>query len=317
MGRKLNFDSTESERRMHAIRMAPDPPPFDLSTPPETTDQDELVVNEANKEVEIQEAEAIVAAPTTKEKTDASRSTTPVVHEYQKRNVKIGHLAKSPFVNLESKKNYSVSKSVETLYNMVCAHGWKTSSTTNKEIVIDTTNYYCNLRQLADSVAPGKMLINTVAEIGIHIMTLENKNPKKYIMPLRVAVSKQSSVLFVLLHFFMHFFLSTLIMQHVIPASLLQKYLIDSRYDLKDVTRCFENSPANRLDHKDIVSLLTSKLILLTEFFIHQMCLHNKLIFLNKHTDNNILHLTGLFPDTREVGTNTYKWFWTLLVGCS
>jgi hypothetical protein len=200
MGRKLNFDSTESERRMHAIRMAPDPPPFDLSTPPETTDQDELVVNEANKEVEIQEAEAIVAAPTTKEKTDASRSTTPVVHEYQKRNVKIGHLAKSPFVNLESKKNYSVSKSVETLYNMVCEHGWKTTSPTNKEIVIDTTNYYCNLGQLADSVAPGKMLINTVAEIGIHIMTLENKNPKKYIMPLRVAVSKQSSVLFVLFY---------------------------------------------------------------------------------------------------------------------
>jgi protein involved in sex pheromone biosynthesis len=61
-----------------------------------------------------------------------------------------------------------------------------------EDTIIDVTSYYCNLAQLADSVSPGKMLINTVAEIAIHIMTLENKNPKKYIMPLHVAAYRRS-----------------------------------------------------------------------------------------------------------------------------
>jgi hypothetical protein len=46
-----------------------------------------------------------------------------------------------------------------------------------EDTIIDVTSYYCNLAQLADSVSPGKMLINTVAEIAIHIITLKKKNP--------------------------------------------------------------------------------------------------------------------------------------------
>jgi hypothetical protein len=46
-----------------------------------------------------------------------------------------------------------------------------------EDTVIDVTSFYCNLAQLADSVSLGKMMINTVAEIAIHIITLKKKNP--------------------------------------------------------------------------------------------------------------------------------------------
>jgi hypothetical protein len=72
---------------------------------------------------------------------------------------------------------------------MVCQHGWKSNSETNTEVVIDVGNYFVSLGNLADSVAPGKKLINIVAELAIYIIAQENQNPRKYIMPLRVDVS--------------------------------------------------------------------------------------------------------------------------------
>jgi hypothetical protein len=106
-------------------------------------------------------------------------SITPVVHEYEKRVSKSGKFARSPFVNPEDKKNYTVSKNVEEIYSMVCQHGFKTSSESNKEVVIDIDTFFINLGYLADSVSPGKQLYNMVAEVGIHIMKEENTNSKK------------------------------------------------------------------------------------------------------------------------------------------
>jgi hypothetical protein len=83
---------------------------------------------------------------------------------------------------------------------MVCQHGWKHAPRDpfNKEIVIDLDDIYVSLGDLAESVRPRNKLYNTVAEIGINIIKRENQNPKKVIMPLRIAVSH---VLFFLFSF--------------------------------------------------------------------------------------------------------------------
>lgn len=207
---RLNFDSTESERRREAARRAPDAPPFDLDTPPEDNVEDGQVAAAGQQGC----SKGFVGPSGT--------SITPVHHEYEKRFVKQGKFATSPYVNYETQKSYIASKSQEELYSMVCEHGWKSGSTTNTEVVINVGNYYVSLGNLAESVAPGKKLVNTVAELAIFIISMENLDPTKFIMPLRVA-----------------------------------KYLTDGRFDLKDVVKCFEKNQLNRLDHKDIVCFPT------------------------------------------------------------
>jgi hypothetical protein len=107
--------------------------------------------------------------------------------------LKVAKYGRSPFVTTEIQKNYSVSKSTDELYSMVCQHGYKTLSQNNEEVVIDYDTFYCNLGHLVDSVKPRHQAWNLVAEIGIHVIKEENKNPKKYIMPLRVSVSNNPS----------------------------------------------------------------------------------------------------------------------------
>jgi hypothetical protein len=95
--------------------------------------------------------------------------------------------------------------------------------------------------------------MNIVAKLGISIIKEENQNPKKFIMPLRISVT----------NFFVFSFTppnSRMIWcfrwcKHSLYDGM-QRYRIEGWYDLKDVTRCLENSPTNRLDHKDIVSVL-------------------------------------------------------------
>jgi hypothetical protein len=76
---------------------------------------------------------------------------------------------------------------------MVCQHGFKTSSESNEEVVIDIDTLFVNLGDLVDLVSPRKQLVNVVAEVGIQILKEENTNPKKYIVPLRIAVSSPLS----------------------------------------------------------------------------------------------------------------------------
>lgn len=174
MNRRLIFHSTESERRERALRLAPDAPSFSLDTPPD-------------EDVDHEEADP------------SAHSITPVPHEYDKRIVKKGPFQKSPFVNPETEKSYNVSKTIEELYSMVCEHETRRNpNDPNKgKTIIDLDEIYCNLGDLADSVAPRHQMVNIVAEVGIEIIKQENDNPKKYIMPLRIAVSKLFTEIFI------------------------------------------------------------------------------------------------------------------------
>ncbi|KAK1600852.1 hypothetical protein QYE76_018841 [Lolium multiflorum] len=194
MNRKLDFDSSESKReseREEAIRRAADPPLFDLDTPPDVNDLGEGTANE-QKNLDGTEArkEDIAQDRMNPKSKQPASSITPVAHEYEKRISKPGQYAKSPFVNSQTSRTFYVNKSVDEVYSMVCQHGWKHAPRDpfNKEIVIDLDDIYVSLGDLADSVRPRNKLYNTVAEIGINIIKRENQNPKKVIMPLRIAV---------------------------------------------------------------------------------------------------------------------------------
>jgi hypothetical protein len=187
MNMVLNFDSTESERKREAAMLTPDAPPFDLDTPPNEIDDEDVLGKETMEEGCIKDTGG----------RSASASITPMVHEYDKRVVKRGRFAKSPYIDPEADKEYTVSKSVDTLYDMVCEHGWKRNpgDPNNEQTVFDLPEIYINLGDLADSVAPRKQLINVVAEVGINIIKHENQYPKKVVMPLRMSVNTTTPVL--------------------------------------------------------------------------------------------------------------------------
>jgi hypothetical protein len=124
MNRKLNFDSSESKRKLEAYRRAPDPPPFHLDTPLENEDDQAL----EHKEVVVtQTAERTIAreGQGNENVNTSGASITPVAHEYNRRVVKPRKLTVSPFVGTEAQKAYTVRKSIDTLYSMVCEHGKK------------------------------------------------------------------------------------------------------------------------------------------------------------------------------------------------
>ena len=152
------------------------------------------------------------------------------------------------------------------LYNMLCQHGSKCRTSKEKdEIIIDVGHSFVALKYVADSVAPGKELVNVVADIAIHIINIENNNPKKVIMPLRVSVS------FIFGKLFQTFsvpprngtgtkklpslsFLAALTCTFLCPKT--QCYLLDCRFDVKELQRYFTFDANNRLDHKDLVSIV-------------------------------------------------------------
>ena len=116
-------------------------------------------------------------------------STTPVPQAHRRRVVKAAKFQKSPFIDYTSKKQFIVSRATNELYNHVCQHGWRSRSTIKSRKIIDYGDNFILMGDLADSVRPTRQLINTAAEIGIHVIIEENSNPRKKIMPLCVAVS--------------------------------------------------------------------------------------------------------------------------------
>ncbi|KAM0854454.1 hypothetical protein ACQ4PT_050427 [Festuca glaucescens] len=191
MNRKLVFNSTELDRRREAIRRAPDPPSFDLDTPPDDNEQGvETAMEQPTVTGTAPNKQVLVRGCNNPKSNPSSASITPVPHEYEKRISKQGQYAKSPFINPQSSRTFYVSKSVEELYSMVFQHGWKIAPKDpfNKEIVIDLDDIYVSLGDLAESVAPLHKMYHTVAEIGINIIKRENQNAKKYIMPMRITV---------------------------------------------------------------------------------------------------------------------------------
>ena len=179
MNRKLDFDSSEYARKRSAAEEAPDAPSFDLCTPPDRNEHEAAPMTDA-----------IEGKTTTNEPTGPSgTSITPVEHAYQTRILKAGKMQKSPYID-GSKKVYKATKPMIELYNMVCKHTSKSrTSKVNDEIIIDCGALFAPLKHVADSVFPGKELVNLVAEIAIDIIIKENLNPKKVILPLRISVS--------------------------------------------------------------------------------------------------------------------------------
>jgi hypothetical protein len=63
---------------------------------------------------------------------------------------------------------------------------------------------------------------------------------------------------------------------------------MDGRFNLKDVTRCFEKSPVKRLDHKEIVRI--------SETYFLVMKYH--VLYLERQYLNNFLTMkTGVLPN--------------------
>lgn len=77
------------------------------------------------------------------------------------------------------------------LYNMVCKHGYKSNSPTMNETTINVGTFFIVLADLAESVSRGKKLVNVACEIATHMITSENKNPKRVIMHLHISLSPQ------------------------------------------------------------------------------------------------------------------------------
>jgi hypothetical protein len=121
-------------------------------------------------------------------------STTPIPQT--RRVVKLGPHQKSPFV--ANAKKPSVPKSDSELYDKVCMYGGKTKDTLNDERIIDYGDFFIYLRDLADSVKPGGWLSNSTCEIALQALSTEMAKQKKFVMPLRIAVSA-------LPHFLFHF----------------------------------------------------------------------------------------------------------------
>jgi hypothetical protein len=119
-------------------------------------------------------------------------STTPIPQT--RRIVKLGPHQKSPFI--ANAKKPSVPKSDSELYDKVCMYGGKTKDTLNGERIIDYGDFYIYLHDLADSVKPGGWLSNSTCEIALQALPTEMAKQKKFVMPLRIAVSALPSFLF-------------------------------------------------------------------------------------------------------------------------
>jgi hypothetical protein len=119
-------------------------------------------------------------------------STTPIPQT--RRIVKLGPHQKSPFI--ANAKKPSVPKSDSELYDKVCMYGGKTKDTLNGERIIDYGDFYISLSDLADSVKPGGWLSNSTCEIALQALSTEMAKQKKFVMPLRIAVSALPRILF-------------------------------------------------------------------------------------------------------------------------
>lgn len=146
------------------------------------------------------------------------KSTTPIPQLNQRRPVKPAKSQRSPYVDVDQKKSFTVSKTVNDVYNKACRYGWKSRTALKFERILDYDDNFLIMADLADSVKPRSELVNKTAEIAIYILGQENTNPKKLIMPLRMST-----------------------------------YLIDCRFELKEVTKKFACAPGNRLDHKELI----------------------------------------------------------------
>jgi hypothetical protein len=129
--------------------------------------------------VQVKELQKVVLSPRN------PNSVTPVPQA--RRVVKLGPKQKSPYENFCKKP--TVTRSDAELYIKVCSYGGRTKHLLNKEKIIDYGTFFIYLRDLADSIKPDGWISNSTFEIGLLSMSEEMAKQKKFLMPLRLAVS--------------------------------------------------------------------------------------------------------------------------------
>uniref|UniRef100_A0A0E0HNF8 Ubiquitin-like protease family profile domain-containing protein n=1 Tax=Oryza nivara TaxID=4536 RepID=A0A0E0HNF8_ORYNI len=142
---------------------------------------------------------------------------TPVPHEYNKRVVKPAKFKRSPFIDYENKKQFVVSRVINEVYDDICKNGGRTKSRRNSQKIIDTREYYIYLSDLANSVKPMGSLDNNTCELALIVLSADIKDNSKRIFPARIG-----------------------------------GYLLDSKLDRNELKKHFDQTRANRLDHKEL-----------------------------------------------------------------
>uniref|UniRef100_A0A0D3GEW4 Ubiquitin-like protease family profile domain-containing protein n=1 Tax=Oryza barthii TaxID=65489 RepID=A0A0D3GEW4_9ORYZ len=142
---------------------------------------------------------------------------TPVPHEYNKRVVKPAKFKRSPFIDYENKKQFVVSRVINEVYDDICKNGGRTKLRRNSRKIIDTGEYYIYLGDLANSVKPMGSLDNNICELALIVLSADIKDNSKRIFPARIG-----------------------------------GYLLDSQLDRNELKKHFDQTRANRLDHKEL-----------------------------------------------------------------
>uniref|UniRef100_A0A0E0HNH3 Ubiquitin-like protease family profile domain-containing protein n=1 Tax=Oryza nivara TaxID=4536 RepID=A0A0E0HNH3_ORYNI len=142
---------------------------------------------------------------------------TPVPHEYNKRVVKLAKFKRSPFIDYENKKQFMVSRVINEVYDDICKNGGRTKLRRNSRKIIDTGEYYIYLGDLANSVKPMGSLDNNTCELALIVLSADIKDNSKRIFPARIG-----------------------------------GYLLDSQLDRNELKKHFDQTRANRLDHKEL-----------------------------------------------------------------
>ncbi|KAF0905456.1 hypothetical protein E2562_004425 [Oryza meyeriana var. granulata] len=117
-----------------------------------------------------------------------SEDTVPIPHEYNKRVVKPGKFQRSPFIDYENKKQFTVSRHINEIYNEVCRNRLRSSSTKKSVKIMEYGSFYVELKDLTDSITPLGLLSNNVAEMAIQVISADNKDKLKIIVSARVGV---------------------------------------------------------------------------------------------------------------------------------
>uniref|UniRef100_A0A0E0LBL8 Ubiquitin-like protease family profile domain-containing protein n=1 Tax=Oryza punctata TaxID=4537 RepID=A0A0E0LBL8_ORYPU len=142
---------------------------------------------------------------------------TPVPHEYNKRVVKPAKFKRSPFIGYENKKQFVVSRVINEVCDDICKNGGRTKSRRNSLKIIDTGEYYSYLGDLANSVKPMGSLDNNTCELTLIVLSVDIKDNLKRIFHARIG-----------------------------------GYLLDSQLDRNELKKHFDQTRANRLDHKEL-----------------------------------------------------------------
>ncbi|KAM0903624.1 hypothetical protein ACQ4PT_018538 [Festuca glaucescens] len=140
----------------------------------------------------IKEAENVAT-----ESISGGTASSTVPHQFQRRIIKLPPCKKSPFVNVDSTKQFLCTAEVNKLYAMIIQYAGRNTRQQNSDDksphIVNFGGYHVTPKELANSMKPGGWLHSTVMEVGIQAIT-KNMTPSsnKVIMPLRIGTWMQN-----------------------------------------------------------------------------------------------------------------------------